>query len=97
MVNQIQPNMITTAKVLPAQSHHFSGPEMSKLLGISLIEYYNLNHGHLREIKDAAGSTILYQLTINEENDPDILGKLKTCENGVANFSVEEVAAVKSL
>jgi hypothetical protein len=89
--------MITTEKVLSVQSLHFSGPEMSKLLGISLIEYYNLNHGQLREIKDAGGSTILYQLTISKENDPDILGKLKTWENGIANFSVEEVAAVKSL
>ena len=89
--------MITTEKVLSAQSLHFSGPEMSKLLGISLIEYYNLSHGHLREIKDAAGSTILYQLMIGKENDPDILRKLKTYENGVASFSVEDVAAIKFL
>jgi hypothetical protein len=89
--------MIASEKVLSTQSLHLSGPEMSRLLGISLIEYYNLKHGSLQELKDAAGSPILYQLTISEENDPDILSKLKTWENGVANFSVEEVVAIKSL
>lgn len=89
--------MITTENVLSAESLHLPGPQMSKLLGISLIEYYNLKHGHLQEIKDVAGSTILYQLTIGAENDPDILRKLKTCENGIVHFSVEEIAAIKSL
>jgi hypothetical protein len=88
--------MVTTEKTLSAQGLHFSGPEMSRLLGISLIEYYNLEHGALQEIKNAAGGIIVYQLPINEKNDPVILAKLKV-ENGMATFSVEEVAAVKAL
>lgn len=89
--------MVTIEKVLSAQSLHLSGPEMSKLLGISLIEYYNLKHGHLEEIKDMAGNVISYQLSISLENDAAILEKLKIDANSMATFSIEKVAAARSL
>lgn len=89
--------MVTVEKVIPAQSLHLSGPEMSRLLGISLIEYYNLKHGRLEEIKDRAGNAISYQLSISLENDAAILEKLKIDTNCMATFSIEKVAAVRSL
>jgi hypothetical protein len=88
--------MVTIESVLSTQSLHLSGPEMSRLLGISLIEYYNLKHGHLEEIKDVAGNAISYQLSISPENDAAILEKLKIDANSMATFSIEKVAAVRS-
>lgn len=89
--------MVTIENVLSAQSLHLSGPEMSRLLGISLIEYYNLKHGDLEEIKDMAGNAISYQLNISPENDAVILEKLKIDASSMATFSIEKVAAVRSL
>ncbi len=88
--------MLTKEMKTATRGLHFPGPCMSRLLGISLIEYYNLNHGLLEEITDTGGRSI-YRLRIDEDNDPAVLRKLKTDDMLTLHFSVQEVNAIKSL
>ena len=88
---------MTTEQVVSRAGLRLSGPEMSRLLGIALIEYYNLNHGLLEEVRDRIKNTVSYRLPIHEGNDPLILRKLKMNHNRMAVFSAEEIASVRSL
>lgn len=72
------------------------GPVMSKLLGISLIEYYNLHHSALEESKDESGNTLSYYMTIYESNDPLLLSKLPTDQYQRLYFSLQQIADMQS-
>jgi hypothetical protein len=88
--------MITNETLPALPGFRLTGPCMSRLLGIPLIEYYNLNHGLLEEINDGYGATI-YRMKIDEDNDPVILKKLKTDKNLMLHLTEAEVNAVRAM
>jgi len=82
--------MNTTTHVPQEQGLHLPGPVMSRLLGISLIEYYNLNHGLLVELTDTSGHKA-YRMQLDEQNDPALLVKLNAAATLMLHFSARQV------
>jgi hypothetical protein len=66
------------------------GPTMSKLLGISLLEYYNLKHD-ITEHFDNFGNVYEYIMKVHPDNDPALLSKLKLPDNSILKFDAESV------
>jgi hypothetical protein len=66
------------------------GPTMSKLLGISLLEFYNLKH-EVAEHTDDFGNVYEYTIRIHPDNNRELLSKIKLPDDYVLKFDVESV------